>query len=174
MSLRLLSTPEPDPLPTGEFLAREERRPGELHDVVTLDEHEAAVVAGKAACAGVSVGLALTLLIELQLLADDLSHVALSLDDPPQVAAPNLRLSSAEANYLRGLRFARPLRTSAATKNAAVPVRVLTRTTRDTLVGAVDGDLERAIRWEVAALMAGRTIGELGLLLALRSNVPRR
>ena len=34
----------------------------------------------------------------------------------------------------------------------------------------MSGNLEHAIRWEVAAVAAGRTIIELGLMLALRSS----
>jgi hypothetical protein len=167
--LRLVQLQEPDPLPTGELLGREERRPGELHDIVTLDEQAAATVVGKARHAGVSSGIALTVLVELELLDADLRTLGTSLSEPPAAAAPALRLSAAEASYLRRLTFRRPLKRGAVTPNVAVvPVRLLTRMTPETLTRAADADLERAIRWEVAALTMGRTIGEFGMLLALR------
>lgn len=173
MSLRLLDTPEPDPLPSGELLVGDERRPGELHDVVALDDHTSSMLADKASASGISVGVALTLLIELQLLKEDLGESSLALGEPPPTTSPRLRLSAAEANYLRGLTLARDTRRITVAKNASVPVRLLTRTTRDTIARAVAGDLEHAIRWEIAAITTGRTINELGLFFALRSSATR-
>jgi hypothetical protein len=171
MSLRLLHPPEPDPLPTGQLLVHDERRSGELHEVVALDEVAALAVSDKAARAGVSIGVALTLLIEFVLLEEDLADVGVYMAEPPP-ATPMLRLSAADASYLRRLTFRRPVKASA-TPKVAVPVRLLTRMTRDTLVRAAEGDLERAIRWEVAAVTAGRTVAELGLVLALRVSAAR-
>jgi hypothetical protein len=166
MTLRLIGAPEPDSLPTGGLLARDLCRPGELHEVVALDERTGAVAAAKAARAGVSADVAVTLLVELELLYDDLARAGLAGGKAPAFAPPSRRLSAAEADYLRFLAFPRRSRSPQPVLQVALPVRLLPRMTRDLLARAVDGDLERAIQWEVAALTAGRTIGEFGLLLA--------
>jgi hypothetical protein len=167
MTLRLIGAPEPGSPPTGGLLARDLCRPGELHEVVALDERTGAVAAAKAARAGVSADVAVTLLVELELLYDDVGRAGLAHGEPPAFAPPSLQLTAAEADYLRFLAFPRRSRSPQPARQVALPVRLLPRTTHDTLARAVDGDLDRAIRWEVAALTAGRTIGEFGLLLAL-------
>ncbi len=174
MSLRRAHPPpEPAPLPTGDLLSRSERRPGELYEVVALDERTALALADKAQQAGVSAGVALTLLVELELLNQDLTDARAHLTEPLP-AAPEMRLGAAEANYIRWLAIGRQLkRRTYAHQSVAVPVRLLTRMTQATITSAVEGDLDRAIRWEAAAVTAGRTIGELGLLLSLRAAADR-
>jgi hypothetical protein len=167
MSFRLIPTPAPDSLPTGELLARELRRPGELHDAVAVGQHVAAVVSAKARASRVSPDLAWTLLLELRLLEDDLRAVGHGLPAPPAASSPDLRLSAAEASYLRALTFRRDVRRPECATRAIVPVRVLTRATSDAFTRAATGDLDHAICWETAAVAAGRTINELGLLLVL-------
>src|SRR5438045_4090773 len=125
MSLRPLPPLEPDPLPTGELLMHDARRPGELHDVVAFDARACFTLAERAARAGVSVDVALTLLVELQLLDQDLADAGVRFSEPPPPAALTLRLSAAEASYLRRLTFRRPER-AAPTQKVAVPVRLLT------------------------------------------------
>jgi hypothetical protein len=66
----------------------------------------------------------------------------------------------------------RPGITATALAPVALPVRLLTRLTPALIAAAVVAvDLEEAIRWEVAALLEGRTVGELGLLLVLQNEV---
>ncbi len=104
--LRLLYGTESVPLPSGELLVVDARRPGELHDVVALGD-AAALVAAKATEMRVSFSLAATLLIELHLLRVDLAGAGLPLPAPPHAAAPARRLSAAEADYLRALTLRR-------------------------------------------------------------------
>jgi hypothetical protein len=138
--------------------------------MVWVDHPTSLAVAGKAAQAGVCNGVALTLLVELELLEKDLVAAGLHLGHPPAAKAPELRLSAAEACYLRRLNFRRPLLDPKPSPRISVPVRLLARLQDGLLARAIERDLDHAIRWEVAALTAGRTINELGLLIALRAN----
>jgi hypothetical protein len=168
MRLRLVDQPEPPPLPTGEALVVGPRRPGELHDVVALGA-ASEVIAAKAVRSRVDVDVAATLLFELHLLATDCSAAGRPLPTAPASAAPRRRLSAAEADYLRVLTL-RPGAVAAPATRAALPVRLLPRITPTVIAAAAAlADLEEAIRWETAALVEGRTIGELGLVLALRT-----
>jgi len=168
MRLRLVEQPEPPPLPTGEALVVGPRRPGELYDVVALGA-AGEVIAAQAVCSRIGVDVAATLLLELHLLATDCSAAGRVLPTTPTTAAPRRRLSAAEADYLRVLTF-RPGAVAAPAARAALPVRLLPRLTPAVIAAAAaSADLEEAIRWETAALLEGRTIGELGLLLALGS-----
>ena len=166
--LRLLHGTEAAPLPSGELLVVGARRPGELHDVVALGD-AAALIAAKATELRVSIDLAATLLIELHLLGADLARAGLPFPAPPRAATPSRRLSAAEADYLRALTLRRGL--DAAAPRTAVPVRLLPRITPADIAAAARGDLEHAIAWEVAALLEGRTIAELGLLLAVDAEL---
>lgn len=164
MSLRLVHGIDAPPLPSGELLVVDARRPGELHDVLALGK-AASLVAAKATKARVGLNLAVTLLIELHLLQLDFADVALPLPVPPPPAVPARRLTAAEADYLRALTLRRA-RAATPIQRAAVPIRLLPRVTPAAVASAARGDLEHAIAWEVAALLEGRTIAELGLLLA--------
>ena len=115
------------------------------------------------------VDVAATLRLELHLLAVDCSAADRVLPTAPAAAAPRGRLSAADADYLRVLTF-RPEAVAIPAARAAMPVRLLPRITSTVIeAAAASADLEEAIRWETAALLEGRTIGELGLLLALGS-----
>jgi hypothetical protein len=169
MSLRLVvDSPEPPPLPAGEALVASARRPGELHDVVALGR-SCELVAAKAARSRIGVDLAATLLLELHLLACDCVDAGSPLPAAPPISAPRRRLSAAEADYLRVLTF-RPGADPASADRVALPVRLLPHVTPSAIETASGVDLEDAIRWEVVALLEGRTIGEHGLLLALRGG----
>jgi hypothetical protein len=106
----------------------------------------------------------------MQLLDEDLLNAGSHAIDPPTAATPKLRLSSAEASYVRALTVSRTPRRVAASTRVALPVRLLTRVTPASIARASEADLERAIAWELAALSEGRTVGELGLLLAFRAS----
>lgn len=169
MSLRLVDTPAPPPLPTGEVLVATARRPGELHDVVALGR-SSGLIAATAARSRIGVDLAVTLLLELQLLACDCAAAGLALPAVPPISSPRRRLSAAEADYLRVLTF-RPGADATSVDRVALPVRLLPRFSSSVIEAAASAvDLEEAIRWEVAALLEGRTIAELALLLALQSG----
>jgi hypothetical protein len=166
--LRLVDRAEALPLPSGALLVVDARRPGELYDVVSLGD-AAALVAAKATRARVGLNVAATLLVELHLLQRDLVDAGFSLLAPPSAAAPIRRLTAAEGDYLRTLTFRRAQATTPAPR-ASVPVRLLPRITPTVIAAAATGDLEHAIAWEVAALLEGRTIAELGLLLAVDAH----
>jgi hypothetical protein len=166
--LRLVDRAEALPLPSGALLVVDARRPGELYDVVALGD-AASLVAAKATRARVGLDLAATLLIELHLLQLDLVDAGFPLPAPPSAAAPTRRLTAAEGDYLRTLTFRRTQATTTAPR-ASVPVRLLPRITPTVLAAAASGDLGHAIAWEVAALLGGRTIAELGLLLAVDAH----
>lgn len=169
MRLHLVGPPESRPLPTGEALVATARRPGELHDVVMLGQSREAV-AVKAARSRIGVDLAATLLLELHLLICDCAAAGWALPVTPTMSAPQRRLSAAEADYLRVLTF-RPDATATPEGRAALPVRLLPRFNLSVIAAAASAvDLETAIRWEVAALLEARTVGELGLLLARRGT----
>lgn len=169
MHLRLVDQSEPPPLPIGEALVASARRPGELHDIVTLGSASEAVAA-KAGRSRVGVDVAMTLLLELHLLATDCAAASRALPPAPAISMPHRRMSAAEADYLRLLTL-RPDAPPTPTARAALPVRLLPRVSPAVIAGAAATvDLEEAIRWELAALHQGRTIGELGLLLALPSG----
>jgi len=169
--LRLVDRAEPLPLPSGALLVADARRPGELYDVVALGD-AASLVEAKATRARVGLSVAATLLIELHLLQLELVDAGFPLPAPPSVAAPARRLTAAEADYLRTLTFRRAQAATPAPR-ASVPVRLLPRITPTVVAAAATGDLEHAIAWEVAALLGGRTIAELGLLLAVDADVGR-
>lgn len=169
-NLQLVSQAEPPPLPSGELLDVNARRPGELLDVVALND-AAPAFAAKALQARVDPDVAVTVLIELHLMRKDLSEAGLSLPDTPKPTAPSRRLAAAEATYLRALTFRRSRMATAAAPQASIPVRLLPRITRADVEAAAECDVEQAIAWEIAALLEGRTIVELGLLRARRPAV---
>jgi hypothetical protein len=167
MSLHLIRQPKPPLLPKGEALVAGARRPGELHDVVALGA-ATELVATKAVSSRIGFDVAATLLLELHLLGADLTAAGRVLPARPAISVPRRRLSAAEADYLRMLTF-RPGAVATPAARAALPVRLLSRLTPGVIAAAsASVDLEQAIRWETAALLEGRTMGELGLLLAVR------
>lgn len=164
--LHIVERPETRELPSGELLVATVRRPGELHDVVTVDEAVASKIAAKATASRIDVNVAATLLVEMHLLAADLKDVGSAPVLPPEAAPPRRRLSAAEADYLRRLTFRLDARVAQPVR-VALPVRLIPRATGTVTAAAAAGDIEHAIAWEIAALLSGRTIGELGLLVAL-------
>lgn len=165
--LRLVEPNPPAPLPSAQTLAVESRRPGELHDVLAVGSR-AEPIAGKARAAGIGFSVATTLLLELQLLSSDLDASGETLEPPP-ATTPQRQLAAAEAAYLRALCFRRPGLAIPAPR-AAVPVRLFPRLSREVIEASVELDLEQAIAWEIAAMLDGRTVGELGLLLAAQQS----
>jgi hypothetical protein len=122
--------------------------------------------------AKVSASLAARLLLEAALLRHDLRaagavNVDEQLDQAARAGRVCRRLSAGEAAYLRALGTAsRPGRSGAVT----VPVRLLGRLDDIDVAAALAKDAGQAVSWETAALMAGRTMLEWGLLAALRRS----
>lgn len=167
--LRLVPDFQDPPLPTGELLVVDARRPGELFDVVAVGD-AALPVAIKAKEAHVGFDLAMTLLIESRLLHLDLVGAGLAIPATPQLVSPARRLSAAEADYLRALTLRRVGTVKALTR-VVLPVRLLPRITTADIAAAAEGDLEDAIAWEIAALLEGRTMAELGWRLAVEASL---
>jgi hypothetical protein len=166
MRLRVVDTRPPE-LPRGQALAGGVRRPGDTHDVIVIPNAASRAIEQQAAASLIPSALAVTLLIELRLLERDLTAVALPLPAAPEPVIDQ-RLSAAQANYLRALTWHRPGFVPFDNDTTALPVRLLAGATPETLMEAARIDLELALRWEAAAIAAGRGMGEFGLLCALR------
>lgn len=87
------------------------------------------------------------------------------LDNAAARAEVRHRLSAAEADYLRHLRFPPGMRQTLLT----VPVRLLGRLGELDVTAALGGDPARATAWELAALLDGRTMLEWALAVMLRA-----
>jgi hypothetical protein len=165
MHLQAVDTSPPE-LPRGTALAGNLRRPGDVHDVIAIPDEVRHVIERKAESSYVPSGLAATLLVELHLLERDVADAAAPMPVAPEPVV-DLRLAAAHAHYLRALTWHRPGFTPFVDGTAALPVRLLARLTTETITDAARGDLELALRWESAAIAAGRWMVELGLLCAL-------
>jgi hypothetical protein len=144
--------------------ARPARRPGERHEPLGLDADGAGALRRLAACAGLPVDLAATLLIEARMSLDWLEalsrDVSLLAYEPEPVA-----LSAAEADYLRALTVGRALGRAVphvddGPTTIVLPVRLVARAAPEVVRRAVEGDLEQAIAMEVRALRGGMLMGE--------------
>lgn len=175
-ALRLLAADPLPALPTAAELLgpRDIRRPGDLHEALPLSASAAAQLSNRAADAGVSVDVAATVLLEAALVLTDLDQSQTGLlpttADSEQVV--RLRLTAAEASYLRALTLGRQVETRRLVpETVAIPVRLVAR------VGQLDIDrslnavaLEVALVWEIQAVAQGRTIGEWALVCAFGSD----
>jgi hypothetical protein len=178
--LHAVAAPEPDPLPEVEHLLRAApRRPGELHEAVTISPELSGHLMERCAPAGVAIDVAATLLVESQLLMNDLAAVGAGylmdrlLDAEVGVTR---RLSAAEADYLRSLTVGRRSGSTAGRPRDRIvlPVRLLPLLDSAVWMRARDGNLERAIRWETAALLGATTMREWGLRRVLTLADRRR
>jgi hypothetical protein len=167
MILRAVDAESP-PVPEGDFLAHGLRRPGELHEAIAVPREILNAFARKAKTSRIPTALAATVLVELVLLERELTSAGVALNAPPRPAVA-LRLSTAEARYLCGLTWRRPGARSTGGGPVALPIRLMSRADIRTLTEAATGDLELALAWEAAAVTSGKTIGELGLSVALRT-----
>jgi hypothetical protein len=156
----------PPELPRGTALAGTVRRPGDVHDVIAIPDEVRRVIEQKAEASSVPSALATTLLVELHLLERDVRDATLSMPIAPEPVV-DLRLPAGHAHYLRALTWHRPGFVPFVDGTAALPVRLLARLSAETITDAARGDLELAVRWESAAIAAGRGMAELGLLCAL-------
>jgi hypothetical protein len=159
----------PPPLPSGTALARHLRRPGDLHDAIEIPEEVRQTFEAKARSAAVPAPLAAALLLELHLLEIDVAAAASTLPEAPEPVV-HLRLPAGYSRYLRSITWRRQGFLSFTGTMTALPVRLLLRTSADEFVAASHGDLERALAWEAAAIAAGKSMSEFGLLCALTSE----
>ena len=161
--MRLLASDPLPPLPSAAQLLDTEnpRRPGESHEALPLPAGLAESVASEAAAIGIANDLAATLLIEAGLVLADTGPDVLSLSGAN--GCPDAALSAGVARYVRALTISRRPRERRvpAPGVVAIPVRLITRVagrSLEDLVGEVE--LERALSWELAAILEGRTMAE--------------
>jgi hypothetical protein len=146
------------------------RRPGELHEAIALDADAARRLTAEALADGTSPSVALTVKLEAALVVEQLRARGVAdpiglLDAIARAQRPVHALSTAEADYARSLTLDR---IGGHAHGLTVPVRLHSRLlTHDVeaLLNVVD--LQRAIRWELAALRAGATLGEWAALSAI-------
>ncbi len=141
------------------------RRPGELHEAVPVPPGSAPAVERSASTAGVPTGTAVRLLIEAALVLADLAAIGRTgmeswLDEAAAGAVVCRRLSAAEADYVMGLRRGHASGSTVAT----LPVRLIGRVAEVDGGSALAGDLPRAVAWEAAAVLSGRTMLEWALM----------
>lgn len=171
--LQLMPAPPiPPPLPDMAYLYDDRpRRPGELHEPLALGPDIQNRLARSACNAGLPLGVTAGLLLEAALLVSDLealgaSDAARDLDPVAARATVRRRMSAAEADYLRRL----SVRRCAPGPSATIPVRLIGRLGSIDVAAALDGDAERAVAWEAAALLQSRTMLEWGLAVILRAR----
>jgi hypothetical protein len=137
------------------------RRPGEYQEAFLLSAEAARKLSARAAQAGLPVDVAASLALEAGMLIQRRPEVA---DLPVDDDQPLLALPAASARYLRSLTVARkPLRkeTTSDWHAVAIPVRLLPRLGgHDVEVMIETVDLEHAISWEIASVLAGQTMSE--------------
>jgi hypothetical protein len=153
-----------------EIRAWDVRRPGELHRALTLEPEAAARLRAEAAADGTSPSVALTVKLEAALAVERLRAHGIAdpitlLDRIAEAQRPIHALSTAEADYARSLTLDR---FGGHEHDLTIPIRLHSRVqTHDVEALLETVGLCRAIRWELAALRAGATIGEWAALSAL-------
>jgi hypothetical protein len=168
--LRLVAPAEPPPpLPDLPALYDDAiRRPGELHEPVILDAAQHVALDRAARRAKLPTGVTGRLLLEAALVCEELGGLRAiaapdRLDEAAARAKVRRRLSAAEADYLRHLRNPPGMRQTLLT----VPVRLISRLHGLDVARALGEDPARATAWEMAALLAGRTMLEWALAVML-------
>jgi hypothetical protein len=126
---------------------------------------------------GLNPDTAITLVCERRLASAELEASAMAaLDEAAMTTEAPLSMWGANRAYLRSLRHGDPLERASqvplGVPDAAVPIRLLDRLGDGEILAdpLLHGELESAIRWEVAALCAGRLIGEWALTTALAAR----
>jgi hypothetical protein len=153
-----------------EIRAWDVRRPGEVLRELTLEPEAAVRLRAEAAADGTSPSVALTVKLEAALAVERLRACGVAdpimlLDRIAEAQRPVHALSSAEADYARSLTLDR---FGGHDDDLTIPVRLHSRVqTHDVEALLEVVGLCRAIRWELAALRAGATIGEWAALSAL-------
>jgi hypothetical protein len=151
-----------------ELLGTWDARPGEL--CAPFVQQVPTGLREVAARRGMSASLALSLLVEHALVlldAGPVGHDRLAdLLDARAAAPAGVPLTPALASYVRRLMGGLNTSQSASVMDdsaAVVPVRLLARARASWPIGLDYDDLERAMRWELAAVRDGRTMSEFAL-----------
>jgi hypothetical protein len=154
------------------------RRPGDHLELVTFSEGPSpALVRSAAKRRGLCGETALALVVERALVIKDLRCIGfqdliVNLNRKADVARPAIEMWSAHASYVRhllgfaeGNRHERPL----SSPRVALPVRLIDRfnASAPQLGEEVEVELGLAVDWEIAALVAGQTMGEWAYRAAL-------
>jgi hypothetical protein len=170
----LASPPLPAPPDSRALLGGASRRPGELHEAVTLSADTAIALEREAARAGVDRDVLAGATLELVLLEGDLGRSCLESLTPPTTRVDGRALSAAEAAYLRTLTMTRSPRSGrprVPVTTVAIPVRIVGRISAAHLEDTFDARrVDLALAWETAALMESRTLSECVLLHATREH----
>jgi hypothetical protein len=165
--LQLVATPEPPPLPRVDSLVRPApRRPGDRHELVDLPDEVAEGLEREAASKGLSLDVATALHVESSWLLAQLGALSERqavehLDRVAEAGRVTRRLTAAEADYLRLLCASRCRPAFRSGPRVALPIRLLGRLGPElSLFPHGDRWLARAVRWEIAAVLARLTMTE--------------
>lgn len=135
-------------------------------------------LAGAAYAIGIDLELAIRIALESALACEDLLGAGVDpalLDAPAATERVDGQLDAAASAYLRRLTHERdsPRRDLGEALTVGLPARLSARLLRADLDRLLTtADIARAIRWETAAVLTGRTISEWVLLAALRLAAP--
>ncbi len=154
------------------------RRPGDHLELFNFSEGVSLVsVRAAARRRGLCSETALALVIERALVIEELRGAGLEdlvggLDRRADAARPTIELWSAHGSYIRhllGLVRAASDEKPLGSPRVALPVRLIDRLNEDEpqLGQEAEAELRLAIDWEIAALVAGQTMGEWGYRAAL-------
>lgn len=183
LHLRALPGGSPADAPTIDEcrISRVAGRTGDRHDPWTLKASEPVrVLARGAAARGVDLELAVRLTVEHALVRRDLIAIGVdagTVDLVAHAARVSDRLDASAATYLRRLTHPRDgVRSNLGDSiTVGLPLRLTARllaVSIETLIR--EADLDRAIAWEVAAVVAGRTMSEWAPLAALSAGASAR
>lgn len=169
-ALRLLAADPLPAVPLASDVVPAARRPGELHETVSLDQSDAAWLACEARSLGVEPDVLGAALLECAVVALEIGRQRFGRTRPRELPARRAA-SAADADYVRAVTLGRA-RSGQVRPPASigVPVRVYRR-----MSGSVSSLLRHtppatAIAWEIAAVTAGHTITEWALLSALHED----
>jgi hypothetical protein len=162
-----------------EALAPAIGRPGDRCEPVHLDRTEALQeLASTAPKAGLPLELAVSLLMQRQLVLDDLEAAEIRgggvpPDHTARQASTSVPLCGAAAGYVRDLQRRCPLEAADLLEGVLVPLpfRIVDRLrATDRHRGLSSRWLDQARRWEIASAVQGRTMAEWSMLALVRST----
>jgi hypothetical protein len=162
--------------PLEELLGPPELRPGELHEAYGLPVTPA--FRAEAAATRTPVALAVTVVVERELVLSGLAETEASagvdlLDGRAQMATVRGRISPSGSAYVRELLalLGGHQADVCETAGVVVPVRVADRLRVTAYQPYLSpADIEPALRWELAAVLAGQTVAEWSLMELLRAR----
>lgn len=164
------------------MISRSAVRVGDRHDAWTFTASDAMrTLTGAAYATGIDFELAVRLVVESALICDDLDPLGidvLQLDVAAATERVERQLDAAASAYVRRLTRGcnAPRRELSEAVTVGLPVRLNARLLQADIEALLErGDIARAIRWETAAVLTGRTMSEWAPLMALRTfAAPRR